>query len=101
MKKTQKIVGLNLLILLVYNVLVFSIAYLYLAQEGYDLANYTFVMVLCILLQCVICIGLSISHFVRKNAQLGKTYLLSFLVVLIIGFSSCLGGMSALDKVFF
>lgn len=61
MKETQKVVRLNLLILLIYTILAFSMSYF--IQKGYELLNYVFIMMLGIVLQPIICMGLSITHF--------------------------------------
>jgi len=38
----------------------------YFIQKGYELLNYVFIMMLGIVLQPIICMGLSITHFVWK-----------------------------------
>lgn len=88
MNTLKKIGGINLVILLLYTVL----ARLVDNQPGQykGLGFMTFMMVfvaLHVLVNLVICL----FHFSRKNKDLGRSYLLSGLIVAIIGFSACLG----------
>ena len=94
MKNFRKIIGINLLILLAYNVLFFASSF----SSGIT-AIYTFsiYIILSITAQVLTNFILALYFFSVKKGDIGKSYLLSTAVVLIIGFSTCLGGVSLLD----
>jgi heme/copper-type cytochrome/quinol oxidase subunit 2 len=88
MNTLKRIAGINLALLLGYSILTRLID----NQQGQykGLGFMTFMMVfvaLHVLVNLVICL----YHFSRRNKDLGRSYLLSGLIVAIIGFSACLG----------
>ena len=88
MSQLKKILGINILILLGYTLLIHATASKGGKGEGID-----------VLLELMLAVGLhvginfivSMIHFWTKNDSLGKAFLLSTGLVLVIGFSTCLG----------
>lgn len=94
MQGTGKIVGINLIIMAVYTVICFGI---FIADsDQYAGMGYGIFMMGLIGLHVVALLILAIVFFVRKENTKGKAYLISLVVVLLIGFSACLGGMSVM-----
>jgi len=100
MKKVQRIIGINLFILLIYNVLIFTISYLTYQGGDYEILNYGFGMMIVVGVHSAICAGISIAYFVQKKTEVAKGLLISCLLVLVIGFSSCWAGMPVLGELF-
>ena len=86
MGNLTKILGINLLILLIYTLVINFTASG--NQKHYDIL---FFLAFSIAAQVVINIILCIVYFTKKNNQLGKAFLLSAGVVLVVGFSACMG----------
>lgn len=80
MNKFGKIVGGNLLILLIYSLCIQIFC------TSYDLF---IIPVMMILFQVVLNLVLSVAQFGKGDRELGKAYLLSSGLVLGIGFSIC------------
>lgn len=82
MEDIKKIAGINLMILVVYSALcTFSDdPYLPLMLMAFFVGMHTIVLFF-----------ISLYHFVRKENSLGRTFLLTTAVILVIGFSSCFG----------
>ena len=86
MSDLKRIVGVNLIILLLYSLLIY-------VSAGRDEGE------LAILLLSAFAVGghvtilfiVALVYFFSGNMQFGKAFLLSALVVLVIGFSACLG----------
>jgi heme/copper-type cytochrome/quinol oxidase subunit 2 len=88
MNALKKIGGINLVILLAYSIL----ARLIDNQPGqYKGLGFMMFMVVFVALHVLVNLVICLFHFVRKNRELGKAYLLSAILVLVIGFSACLG----------
>jgi heme/copper-type cytochrome/quinol oxidase subunit 2 len=88
MNAVKKIGGVNLAILLIYSV----IARLSDTKGGtYKGMGFMMMMMLFVALHVVVTLIICLIHFARKNKELGRAYLLSSILVLIIGFSACLG----------
>ena len=85
MNNIKKIVGINMIILVIYTILV-NIANRGGSEAGLGialgLASLIFFQVITNVIMCLICFG-------DKKSELGKAYLLSAGMVLLIGFSSC------------
>ncbi len=90
MKYIGKIVGLNLLVLLGYMALLFAAHH----DEGHEwqLAFIIYAM-LVIFAHMILNFVIALSYFVRKNDEMGKAWILSSLIILIVGFSTCMGGL--------
>jgi hypothetical protein len=88
MKDIRKIVGINLLVMLVYMILINVTS---LGQER-QLAVLVF-SAFAVGIHVAISILVSVIFFIQKNPR-AKAFLLSAGIVLVIGFSSCLGSAS-------
>ena len=90
MNSFKKVAGINLAILLIYTLLS-NIGASSGSERGLQ------VVVLMALLICIhtgINFLASIVFFIQKNRVQGRNFLLSALIVLVIGFSACLGTAS-------
>lgn len=86
MSQLKKILGFNVLILLGYTLLIHATA-----SNGGEGIDVLLELMLAVGLQVVINFIVSMIHFWTKNDSLGKAFLLSTGLVLVIGFSTCLG----------
>ena len=93
MKNFGKIIGINLIILLVYSVLAYFINGTSGGSSGYDALGYGFILMVFLVPHVLVNLIIAIVKFVRKEKELGSSYLLSMFIVAIVGFSSCAGGM--------
>lgn len=89
MNEIKKIAGINLIILLV--IIVIGGVTGYNESGQYQGLGAMILMALGIGTQTAILIGASLIQFLRKNKQSGQAYLLSGVLVLIVGFSACFG----------
>ena len=89
-QKIQKIVGINLLILLVYTILIHAFN---ITNHHDKVLEIAFSLMFAIGLHTLINFALSIGYFITKKNDLGKAFLLSTAVVLVIGFSGCYGSI--------
>ncbi len=80
MSQIKKILGINLLVLLVYSISIQIFC------TSYDLFILPAMM---ILFQVVLNLFLSVANFGRGEKERGKAFLLSSGLVLVIGFSIC------------
>lgn len=95
MQGTGRIVGINLLIMAVYTVLSFGIFIM--DSDQYAAMGYGIFMMGLIGVHALVLLIMGIIFFVKKENNKGKIYLISLLVVLLVGFSACFGGMAAFD----
>jgi hypothetical protein len=86
MSQLKKILGINILILLGYTLLIHANA-----SKGGEGLDVVLESMLAVGLQVAINFIVSMIHFSTKNDSLGKAFLLSTAVVLVIGFSTCWG----------
>jgi len=89
MKSLSRIVGINLIILAIYTLIIHF-------SNTLDHSNDAFlgILILSILpiaIHVIVNIIIAIVFFAKNNLPMGKAFLLSALVVLIIGFSTCWG----------
>ena len=85
----KKIAGINLILLLVYTLLI------NLASTGHERGMQVAVgMMMAVGLHVAVCFIAMIYGFVNKNKPLGRAWLLTGGLVLVIGFSACLGSAS-------
>jgi uncharacterized membrane protein HdeD (DUF308 family) len=61
--------------------------------DGYTGVFFMILSMMSVGLQVVVNGILSIIHFIKKNNELGKSYLLSLLIILLIGFPLCFTGL--------
>ena len=86
MNSLKKIAGLNLLIMLIYTLLVSVLS----TGNQWQMSFMIFMAVL-IAVHVGINFIASLIFFVQRNRNMGRNYLLSALLVLAIGFSTCFG----------
>ena len=88
MKNFKKIVGINLLVLLIYT------AFIYLNSIGQREAGLEILVLSAFTIGIHVSINLiiSITFFIKGDNELGKSYLAACGLVLLIGFSTCFGG---------
>ena len=93
MNNIKKTVGINLIVLVVF-ALLFTIPFFTSKSDeeggGYNSLGYVIGYALLIAIQSIINLLISLFFFVSKNNDMGKAFLLSFILVLVIGFSSCM-----------
>lgn len=94
MQTLKKIAGINLLILLVYTAIVFFSN----LDTGGSLTILVVLMVI-IGIHVFINLVLGIIFFTQKDNERGRAFLLSALIVLVVGFSSCFGSGLLADEV--
>ncbi|MDW7691863.1 hypothetical protein R9C00_16030 [Flammeovirgaceae bacterium SG7u.111] len=87
MKKIKEIVGINLLILLIYTLLTNFLT----PSQQYRELGIMFTLMVAIAAQVIINLIVSGAMFYNKDKPLGKTFLLGAGVVLLVGFSACIG----------
>ena len=92
MKPLKKIAGINLAILLAYTVLLGVVTH----ESSGQYKGLGTMMALAVAISLHVCVTiiLSLYYFVRSNNPNGKAYLLSSLLVLVVGFSACVGAGS-------
>jgi hypothetical protein len=93
MKKLKKIAGINIMIIIIFSVL----AQLYMYIDGYGGEHAGLGLVVTslafLLAQGGINLLASIYFFLKDNSELGKIYLLSSVIVFVVGMSSCFGNI--------
>ncbi|WP_348051246.1 hypothetical protein [Mucilaginibacter sp.] len=84
-KSQMKIVGINLLVMVVYTIL---------CRVGYKTDG--FIIVACLIVGHIICcfIACVVSAFIAQYRHLAGIWLLSALAVLLIGFSTCMAAFT-------
>ena len=90
MKNFGKIMGYNMLILLGYTIAIQILGMT--STSKYEKSSYILMaMILPVALHVLVNFILMIINFAHANYEIGKSYLLSTFLVLIIGFSACWG----------
>lgn len=100
MKNLGAIIKVNLLVLLGYMALIMIGSYAFnRGGSGYDAPAlyYAFLMMYALGMHLMVLFIVMIVKFVRGEKELGLSHLVSWFVVAVIGFSSCLGGGAMLD----
>ncbi|MEZ5042997.1 MAG: hypothetical protein R2828_24085 [Saprospiraceae bacterium] len=95
MSKTGKLIGTNLLILLVYS-LIGAGSFLN-SHDQYAGLGFGMIMVMAIGIHVFALMIISIVLFVKKDKARGRDFLISMFVVLLVGFSACFGGMTLIN----
>ncbi len=90
MKEVKKIAVINLLILLAYSLIIRII------NGGGGTHNdegigILFLSAIAVSLHVFVCLVIMAFHYFDKNNNMGKAWLLSAGIVLLVGFSTCLG----------
>jgi hypothetical protein len=87
MTSLKKIAGVNLVILLIYSILIHV-----LSGGGRDASLGIMIMSAFVIgSHVIICLIITAATYGNKNKELGKAWLLSTGIVLLVGFSTCLG----------
>jgi hypothetical protein len=89
MNPIKKIAGINLLVLLVYSLFI-RIASSGSGHNEEDLGIIIF-SAMFVGLHVLVCFVISLRNFAWNNRKLGRAWLLSAGIVLLVGFSVCLG----------
>lgn len=92
MNKVSRVAAINLLILALYTILIHVLSRT--GKSGDAGLVILIVSVVPVGLHVLVNFILSIVMFIKKNNEAGKAFLLSSLLVLIIGFSTCWGSAS-------
>jgi hypothetical protein len=91
MKSLKKIAGINLAVLFAYSIVIRLVN----GGSGQDGAMGIVIMsAFAVGLQVVICLVVAAMHFGNKDRALGRAWLLGSGIVLLVGFSTCLGNAS-------
>lgn len=93
MNSTTKILGINLLILLAYTLIL-------LAASGSGSSagmNFGILMMMAVPFHAIINLILAVVFFIKKDNPSGVAFLISMAVVGVVGFSSCLGGLTIVE----
>jgi hypothetical protein len=91
MKSLKKIAGINLLILFAYSVLI----RIFSSGGGQGASMSILIMsAFAVGLHVLICLIITVIEYGNKAKELGKAWLLSSGIVLLVGFSTCLGNAS-------
>lgn len=89
MNKIKRVGGINLIILLVYTALAGLIG---LGEHGqYKGLGTMIFMAFAVGVHTAILLLISLIRFIGKDRESGRAYLLSSLLILLIGFSACFG----------
>ena len=92
MNYLAKTAGWNLLAILVYSLLIRIISFGMSGNDhGMSIAIFS---ALAVGLHVAVCLVVSIAEFSSKRSDTGRAWLLSSLVVLVVGFSACIGNAS-------
>ena len=86
MNKVSNIVGINLVLLLIYTAAL---------RLSFPHGDYVLPLAFAIAGHVLVTVSLSITSFSQKEGHRGGAFLLSALLVLIIGFSACLAGFNS------
>jgi hypothetical protein len=93
MNSIKKVAGINLLILIAYTLLINLVGNGGGGGGEAGLGVAILMMIAVILHVGVLLLAMLIFFLSKKNVE-GRTFLLSALIILVIGFSACLGSMS-------
>lgn len=94
MKYTSSLAN-NLWLLLAYNI-VSHLVY----PEQYDALAVAITLCFAIGIHTIVLVILAIYSFVVKDNEMGRKHLIAALVILVIGFSTCFGGMTLREELF-
>ena len=91
MNSLKKIVGINLAVLLAYSILIRVSS----RGGGQDVGMGILIMsAFAVGFHVIICLIVMAMHFANRDKTLGRAWLLSSGIVLLVGFSTCLGNAS-------
>lgn len=98
----KSIVIKNICILLILGGLIGIISVLTQKSEnnyGYESLSFMIFYAFIIVALALINLFASIIYFSHQEQETGKSYLLAFLLILLIGFSTCFGGAELIKKI--
>jgi hypothetical protein len=87
-KLIMKIIGINLLVMLLYAALIAVWA----EWQYHDPMGYAFMLMFALGIHALVAISMSVVMFVQNKTERGIRFLIAFLAVLIIGPFACFGG---------
>lgn len=90
MNQIKKIIQINLVILFIYTLVIQLVAQVQ-PDQHYQGILVLVLMMYTLIAQVGINLLLAIYFFFKDNSEQGKTFLLSSLIVLLVGFSCCWG----------
>ena len=93
MNNIKKTVVINLIVLVLLAIIITIPMFTDELPEdggGYNTLGYLIVYAIVIATQSILNLFISLIFFITKNNEMGKAFLLSFILVLAIGFSSCM-----------
>lgn len=79
-----RILGFNAAALALYYILIFGMYH-----ESRDQLAFVIFLAMAMVIHLLVVASLSVFHYSKGNRETGGTYLLSFALVLVIGFSLC------------
>ena len=92
MKSLLKIAGINLLVLLAYSIV---IRLVYVGDGKHDASMGILIMsAFAVGIHVLACLIVTGAEFANKSKETGRAWLLSSGIVLLVGFSTCLGNAS-------
>ena len=99
MNKLKKIAGINILIIIIFSVL--AQLYMYIDANGGEHSGLGIAVssLIFLLAQGGINLLAAIFFFLKDNSELGKIYLLSSVIVFVVGMSSCLGNIMLVENI--
>ena len=95
MNNSGKLIGINLLILLIYSAL--FLGGFWTDKGQYAGMGFGIFMMMAIAIHALVLLIIGIVLLVRKQRERGLAFIISMFVVLLVGFSACFGGMSIYD----
>jgi hypothetical protein len=90
MKPLKQIAGINLAVLLAYSVLIRVVN----SGGGQGSMGILIMSAFAVGIHVIICLLVTASEFANKDKVLGRAWLLSSGIILLVGFSTCLGNAS-------
>ena len=91
MKPLKKIAGINLLVLLVYSLFIRMLSISEGRGSNDNALGIMLVSAFLVGIHVFICIVVTIAEYARHKPELARAWILSALIVLLVGFSACLG----------
>ena len=89
MKPLNKILLINGIIMLIYAIAIIPVVE---TEKAYAGIGFMLFMMYAVGIQTVVNLIIGIYHFVMKNNERGRYFLLSALLIGVVGFSACFGG---------
>jgi hypothetical protein len=91
MKKFGKVVGINLAGVLFYSALIRLVNW---GEGGGGLTGILLLSAIAVGLHTLVCLVISLGSFASRDNEIGRVWLGTTVIVLVVGFSVCLGNAS-------